>query len=294
MITEGGLNLKEIIEFLKLSRPTGEPIFYTDWTEVKLENNQDLVWEKDDFRCEIHWQKVKLHEVEASQFLSFAKQDIEEDSDKGRANALSNANKAIACRVDELLKLLNFEDFSHRWNLPLDKMLVLQTFGVLVPDMLKRLIRKKRNRLEHRYEIPKERQEVQDAVELAELFLEASRQYVEKGYIASAIVASTTWFKPGDLAPTWFGRGIGETSRKYEYHDGFCIQYKLEFDLNEAIILSYSDMEVYRRCDLNTGKEMVKEYVIEEKGPLTIPIRECKMEEIKELMILLRERGRKA
>ncbi len=282
MANEVGLNLKEILEFLKISESTGEAILYKDWTEVKLENNNDVQWRKDDFSCRLHWQKVELYEVDALQFLSFAKQDIEGDSEKGRANALSNANKAIACRIDEFLKLSNFDDFSHRWNVPLDKMLVLQTFGVPVPDMLKRLIRRKRNRLEHRYEIPKERQEVQDAVELAELFLEATRANVERGYIASAIVTYNAWFKE-------------KVTPSYEYDVGYSTQYKIEFDLNEAMTLSYSDKEVCRRRNLNTGEiRMEWESVIKEKGPLTIPIRECKMEEVKELMILLRERGREA
>ncbi len=294
MAVEGGLNLKEIIEFLKLSQTTGEPIFYTDWAEVKLENTHDLVLRKDEFSCELHWQKVKPYEVDASQFFYFAQRDIEEDSEKGRTNALSNANKAIACRIDEFLKLSNLEVFSsqHRWNLPY-KMLVLRTFDVPAPDILKRLIRRPRNRLEHRYEIPKERQKVQDAVELAELFLEASRPHVERGYIASAKVTSTSWFKPGDLAPTWFGRSIGGTSRRYEYRDGFSEQYKLEFDLNKAITLSYSDKEVFGRCDLKTGEVQVREYEDKGRVPLTIPIRECKMEEVKELMKLLMERGKR-
>jgi hypothetical protein len=280
LANEGEFNLKEIIEFLKLSRPTGEPIFYKDWTNYKYEDIDLSVYRKDDFRCELHWQKVKLHETEASQFLSFAKQDIEDDSEKGRANALSNANKAIACRIDEFLKLSNFDDYSHRWNLHLDKMLVLQTFGVPVPDMLKRLIRRKRNLLEHKYEIPKEWQEIQDAVELATLFLEATRAYVERGYIASSIVTYTAWFKE-------------EVTPSYEYDIGYSTQYKIEFDLNKAITLLYSDKEVSRRRDLNTGEiRMEWESVIKEKGPLTMPIRECKMEEVKELMILLRERGR--
>ena len=283
MAAEGGLNLKEIIEFLKLSRTTGEPIFYTDWTEVNLENNRDLVLRRDDFECELHWQKAKLCEVvDASEFLSYAKRDIEEDSIKGRINALSNAKRATECRIDEILKLSNLEGSSDRWNLPY-KMLVLQkTFGVLTPDILKRLIISKRNFLEHKYKVPKEHQEIQDAVELAELFLEATRPYVERGYIASAIATSTAWFKE-------------KVTPSYEYDVGYSYQYKLEFDLNEAMTLSYSDKEVCRRRNLKTGETRMEwESVNKEKGPLTIPIRECKMEEVRELMILLRERERGA
>jgi len=49
---------------------------------------------------------------------------------------------------------------------------------------------------------------------------------------------------------------------------------------------------VYKRQDLKTGELMVREWEDKKdgKGPVTIPIRECKMEEVRELMILLREK----
>lgn len=278
MVTEGGLNLKEIIEFLELGRL--ESLYYKDWTEVKFEDIDHSAWRKDDFRCELHWQKVKLYDIDALQFLSFAKQDIKEGSKKGRTDALSNANRALNCRVDELLTFLNLNSFPLRgWN---EKTQVLKAFGVSTPDILRRLIGKNRNLLEHEYKIPQEQREVEDAIELAELFLEATRPYVERGYIASAIATSTAWFKE-------------KVTPSYEYDVGYSTQYKLEFDLNEAMTLSYSDKEVCRRRNLKTGETRMEwESVNEEKGPLTIPIRECKMEEVRELMIQLRERGKEA
>ena len=278
MVTEGGLNLKETIEFLELSRL--ESLYYKDWTEVKFEDIDHSVWRKDDFRCELHWQKAKLYDIDALQFLSFAKQDIREGSKKGRTDALSNANRALNCRVDELLTLLNLKSFPLRgWN---EKTQVLKAFGVSSPDILRRLIGKNRNLLEHEYKMPQEQREVEDDIEVAELFLEATRPYVERGYIASAIATSTAWFKE-------------KVTPRYEYDVGYSYQYELEFDLNEAMTLSYSDKEVCRRRNLNTGEiRMEWESVNEEKGPLTIPIRECKMEEVRELMILLRERGKEA
>lgn len=288
MAAEVGLTLKEIIKFLKT--PQSEE-FYKDWTEVKDENNEFLAFRKDDFECDLHWKKVQLYEIDASEYLSFAKQDVNEDSDKGRINALSNAKRALECRVDELLTLSNFKVFSsrERWNLPY-KMQVLQAFGVPTPDILRRLISAKRNILEHEYIKPNQ-QEVQDGAELAELFLAASRPHVERGYIASATVTYDSWFNPGISAPTWFEKAPGEKSRRYEYHDSYRHQYKLEFDLNEAITLSYSLKEGYRRYDLRIAELVEQESESEKKGPVTMPLRECDMNEVRELMILLRQRG---
>ena len=283
MVTEGGLDLKRIIEFLKKSR-------LTDWEKSELEGEE--VWRKDEPFAVLDCREVKLHEIDASEFLSFAKQDLEEDSERGRVNALSNAKRAIECRVDEFLTLSCLKGFSlrHGWKLPY-KMQVLQTCGVSAPSILRRLITSKRNLLEHEYMRPKDQQEIQNVVDVAELFLEATHRYVEKGYIASATVALTSWFKPAVLAPTWFGGSIGESGTpKCEYHDGFCYEYKLGFDLEgEKITLSYSREELYRRYDLKTGQVQEKKHVDEEKTSVTMSIRDCEMEDVRELMILLRK-----
>lgn len=288
MVTEGNLNLKQIIDFLRLSRPNKEPIFYKDWTRLEFEEGE--AWRKDEFRCGLHWHKVKLYERDASEFLSYATQNLEDGSERGRADALTNADTARKCRVDELLKLFNLKPFFVRRNLG-PKLEALKPFGVPTPDILK-LIADKRNRLRHEPYVRPEKQEVKDAIELAGLFLEATRQYIEKGYIASATLAYTSWFKPALLAATWFGGELRQSvTLKYGYHDGFSDEYTLEFDLErETITLSYWDKEVYRRCDLKTEKERGrKEHVYKEEGPVTIRIRDCEMEDVRELMILLRK-----
>lgn len=292
MVTEGSLNLKQVIDFLRLH--DRESIFCKDWARLEYEDGVEL-WRKDEFRCELYWQKVKVYERSAAEFLSFAKQNLRDDSGRGRADALSNADTAIRCRVDELLELFNLKPFFVRRNLG-QKLEGLKPFEVPTPDILKRLITDKRNRLRHDY-IGGEKQESQDAVEVAELFLKATDPYVEKGYIASAKVAYISWFKPAIVAATWFEGELGQfVTPKYGYHEGISDEYKLEFDLErKTITLSYQDKEVYRRCSLKTEKEKGrKESVNKEKGPDTKDIRrDCKMEDVRELMILLREKHTK-
>jgi len=263
VVIESNLNLKQVINILK----------------------------REDCQCSLRWQKAKLYEIDAEEFFSFAKQDLE-GSQRGRVNALSNARRAIVCRIDEILKLLNFKHFAskERWNLRY-KMEVLKTFDVLTPGILTRLIARKRNLLEHEYIRPDE-DESRDVVDVAELFLKATEPYIEKGYIASATVATTVWGKPGVAAPTWFEQRLGKrATAKWQYEDGYCFEYKLEFDLeNETIILSHSLTQFYRRSHSETAEiqEGATEPILT-NGTVTIRIRDCEMEDVRELMILLRK-----
>ena len=282
MVTESSLNLKHIIDFLKESQST-------NWEKREGEE----VWVKSEFECRLVYQKVNLYEIEASQFLSFAKQDLEEGSERGRVNAVGNARRAIACRVDEILKLLNFKHFAskERWNLRY-KMEALKTFDVPTPGILTRLIARKRNLLEHEYMRPDEN-ECGDVVDVAELFLKATDPYIKKGYIASATVARTLWGKPGVAAPTWFEQRRGKSATaKWQYEDGYCFEYKLKSDLeNETITLAHSLNQLYRRSHSERGEiQAGKAEPILTNGPLTIAIRDSKKEEVRELMILLREK----
>ena len=276
MAIEGNLNLKQIIDFLRLSQPSCEPIFYRKWTKIDDEGDGESAFRKDDFKCKLLWENVKLHEIDAQQFLAFAKRDLNEDSERGRINALSNAKRAINCRVDELLTLFNFKGFAaqQRWNLP-SKINVLRSFGVLTPDILKRLIVSPRNVLEHKYISPKE-QGARDAVDLAELFLQATRLYVEKGFIVSATVTYTSYFKGFEK---W----------------GMLEEYELRFNLeDEKLTLKYSEKELWWEPNSETGEPDVVDLAQlgEEKEPVTISIHDCKMEDIRELMALLREKGK--
>ena len=112
MLCESTLTLKLVIDFLKLSRPDGEPVFYKDWTRIedtRIENEESEFWRMDEFRCELRWEKVKLYDRDAQEYLRFAEQDLKDDSEKGRTNAITNTDTAVRCRVDELMKLLNLK-----------------------------------------------------------------------------------------------------------------------------------------------------------------------------------------
>ena len=273
MASESGLSLKTVIGLLKEAQSR-------DWFQYEGDEGP---WKKVDFQCKLQWEALgKVFEIGAGEFLEFAKQDLDEDSEKGRVNALSNAKRAIGCRVDEVLKL-SYHSYSERkkWHLPV-KMKRLQHLGVPALGVLERLVNKPRNLLEHEYNRPTGQEEIQDVVEIAQLFLEATDQYVKRGYIASATVQCTEWFP--DEEP-W--------DRRCHALVGYRDRYELIFDLEkEEVTLKYFRIgECYRRW--RPRRKEWEEWDSEdvEKKQTGIPIRTCDMEDVRELMTLLRQKG---
>ncbi len=132
----------------------------------------------------IFWEKPELFDVDPRDYLEFAKQDLVEGGDRGLINGLTNAKRAMTCRIDAILKLYNLECASNH-NYP-TKLGLLKYFGLSAPDIVPEQIMK-RNQIEHEYTKPKNR-ECKDAIDIVELFLKASDQYVEKGHISGAHV----------------------------------------------------------------------------------------------------------
>src|SRR5437667_5905793 len=83
---------------------------------------------------------------DANIFLTFAKQDIREASTRGVANALTNAKRAIANRVDTLLYAHGMRGFakSNHWGFPA-KIAKLSEIGISTSNVLQNLANRKRN-----------------------------------------------------------------------------------------------------------------------------------------------------
>ncbi len=129
--------------------------------------------------------RIPIFEISAKEFLTYAKSDFKDNDDKGLINALSNAKRAISNRMDEMIKLSCLQKISskNRWNIP-TKMDKLSAIGIFVPGLLQRKITSMRNLLEHEYIKPKDSQEVEDIIEIAELFLRSTECYIEFGLLA--------------------------------------------------------------------------------------------------------------
>ncbi len=120
-------------------------------------------------------------EIKSHDFLSYAQSDLELTDEQNLINCLSNCKRAIECQVDALLFSLGMYEKSKKgWNFH-KKIEFLNQFGIISPRILKK-INKHRNLLEHGYFKP-DREKVEDAVDIAILFL----NYTDK-YLKSAIV----------------------------------------------------------------------------------------------------------
>lgn len=115
-------------------------------------------------------------------YLKYAQTDLESDVVHRYINALSNAKRAIDCQLDNI-----FEGFGlkKRKHFP-QKLELVGELGLLAPRIVQKVIRV-RNLLEHEYYAPKS-EEVEDAVDVATLFLEATsrpfRGFMEQYFIA--------------------------------------------------------------------------------------------------------------
>lgn len=292
VVTESNINLTDIINILERETSLAENHRYVN-EEVLLEDGTRVL-RNDEFGCSLGWQKVPLYEIEAREFLLFAKQDLEEASERGRVNALTNAKRAIECRIDECLKLLNYKIFSSRpdWKLPNNlpyKMQILQPFSILAPGVLKDQITARRNLLEHEYIRPRNQQEVRNIVDIAELFLEATDKYVEKGYISSSVITCAAWF---EIDANMYSVLTGTKAKKgCTYRHGTSDEYKLAFDLkDETLTLTHLQAELV--CEYGYGS--LKQRTLgqqREKSVSTLAIPDCRWEDVRELMILLRAKG---
>jgi hypothetical protein len=107
-------------------------------------------------------------DVDPHSFLLRAETDLESGGESSELNALTNARRAIVGQMDQAL--LTFGYPSTRWNVP-KKIAALHALGIVAPRILRR-VSTARNVLEHEYRRPNQ-QEVEDAVDLAYLFVAA-------------------------------------------------------------------------------------------------------------------------
>ena len=139
--------------------------------------------------------------ADAQVFLRFAMEDIKSGDVRGLTNALGNAKRAIENRVDTLLFANGLRRRAQReqWNFP-TKRERLKQLGISAPDLLQKMVTKRRNLLEHEYVIPRDAAEVQDIIDIADMYLGHTEKYIDRGFVRLAI-------GPSDVDLT----GIGET-----------------------------------------------------------------------------------
>ncbi len=137
---------------------------------LKIRHAGASVW---DFRTNF------LFDISPYNFLEFSKKDLKIKTKRGSINSLSNVKRCIDCQVDTLLSVLGQTKKSkkERWNFP-QKIEFLNKIGILSPSILNK-INKKRNLLEHEYKFPR-KEEIEDAIDIAELFLNATEKFTTR------------------------------------------------------------------------------------------------------------------
>lgn len=116
--------------------------------------------------------------ITPSDYLEFARADFRQKDLRGNVNALSNIKRAIESQLDVILEIYGLLELSEtrRWHFP-HKVSLINKTGLVSPNVLNK-INQKRNELEHYHKIPSP-EEVQDYMDIAELFLEVFRNNLE-------------------------------------------------------------------------------------------------------------------
>lgn len=233
---------------------------------------------REDSDCRMLWKPLRPFDILPWEFLQFAREDLLEQSDRGRANALTNSKRAMQCRADEIIALHNLRAFFNRKRMPLPpKLRFLNNLGVSTPDVLRDLITEKRNYLEHEYVRPDKPDEIRYIADIVELFLKASDQYVERGHLASATVTCPIRSTEIETASSKITKTRMETE-----------EYRLDFNYtDDSIVYTYRERHSIKQFD-HTRLE-IKEWDDFNSDPAitSFSIRDCRQEDMGELITLL-------
>ena len=135
--------------------------------------------------------------IPAARLLEWSRRGLEEGDEYGLSNALTYAKRAVANRIDVLIRYNHLTPFARAGYH--DKVRALQQIGVRVPGVVHDHVLDPRNQLEHEYRIP-DGDTARHASEIAELFVTAT----DPEYGRSSIVA-VNWNVMGSQAIGPFG-----------------------------------------------------------------------------------------
>jgi hypothetical protein len=125
--------------------------------------------------------------IAPSEFLTWAKKDIQGGDRRAIANALTNTKRALHARIDEILYAVRVR-YANDWNRRPDTSLKLEVLKHLkIPfHTIVKVLTGRRNDLEHRYLLPTLDQ-VRVDVETAELWLDNSKSYLHPSIVLAGL-----------------------------------------------------------------------------------------------------------
>jgi hypothetical protein len=131
---------------------------------------------------QVHLESWSSHDVETpfqikpKEFLTFGEYDLKENYKHHLINSLSNIKRAIHCQIDSIMFGFGLHNKIGKLNFP-DKVKKLNSFGIISPQILKG-INRRRNLLEHDYEDPSNKEDIEVALDVAKLFIAYTDKYL--------------------------------------------------------------------------------------------------------------------
>jgi hypothetical protein len=121
-------------------------------------------------------------DLSAEKYLGFARTDFRQRSARGFVNALGNAKRALHCQVDSVLYSTGFWNRAteRRWDF-IAKTDLLTELKIATPNVLRR-INRLRNQVEHHYSIPGDAKQLEDFIDIVELFIASTRGFTASRY----------------------------------------------------------------------------------------------------------------
>lgn len=186
-------------------------------------------------------------DLRPTDYIRFANADLKQNLEHFQINALSNAKRAIDCQVDNLFSVFGLRQ---KRSFP-EKLNVVEELGMLAPQILKKVV-KVRNLLEHEYYRP-QIGEVEDAVDIASLFIEATARPFRR-FMTAYFIADSGSENPG------VGKRVKEVLEGNYRIDGYTF--------TESIFVEFDTKEHLFYVDLVTGNKAISEIKVNSKSPL--------------------------
>lgn len=164
--------------------------------------------------------------ITPSEYLRYAEDDLLVGRSHGLVNALSNAKRAIDCQVTNILQGLGLS-VPKQFPAKLEK---ISTLGLATPRIVKKVVRL-RNLLEHEFHNP-QLSEVEDAVDVAVLFIEATRRIFSNGIVTEFWVADETSTNQQPVKRTKTKTIIDNNGPEFTFSRGIYV----DFDLDQRVL----------------------------------------------------------
>lgn len=215
------------------------------------------------------YREEPIFEITPKDFLKFAKSDLKIKAKRSSINVLSNVKRAIDSQIDSILFVLGYlkQSKKDKWNFP-KKIEFVNSLGITSPNILKK-INGVRNLLEHEYKHPL-KEKVEDAIDVAELFLNASDEIVNKEVDHVFIEVST------NKRLIKIREGNTSLSTLNLYYDSKKHLFKIELEWSSLIIIKKGKIVSSRKIP-----NIEKDFVVEENDQNFHPLLKKYIEFIK-------------